>query len=238
MTSRAGGEPANPSDANRCIARSKRSGEQCKRHALPGATVCSMHGGRAPQVKAAAARRVALGEALGELERLGVPIDVSPTDAMLDMVREAAGNVAFLRARVQELEQRATAGIVDVDSDGRVSSPQSIAGPTGSTTKMNEAAPHVLVVLYNDERERLVRWSKMCRDAGVEEARVRLAEEQGRQLGQILRATVAALLELAVSAVDEATSADRLRAAWAERAPAIVRGHIEAVTSVERTVTS
>ena len=40
-----------------CVAHS-RSGEQCKNGALPGATVCRMHGGAAPQVKAKAAERL------------------------------------------------------------------------------------------------------------------------------------------------------------------------------------
>jgi hypothetical protein len=31
-----------------CTARSKRSGEQCKRHAVPGRNVCAMHGGKTP----------------------------------------------------------------------------------------------------------------------------------------------------------------------------------------------
>lgn len=32
----------------RCTAKSKQSGEQCKRHAVPGMTVCAMHGGKTP----------------------------------------------------------------------------------------------------------------------------------------------------------------------------------------------
>jgi len=39
------------------VARSKRSGERCKRTPIVGGTVCSMHGGLAPQVAAAALRR-------------------------------------------------------------------------------------------------------------------------------------------------------------------------------------
>ena len=32
----------------RCTAKSKQSGEQCKRHAVPGRNVCAMHGGKSP----------------------------------------------------------------------------------------------------------------------------------------------------------------------------------------------
>ena len=37
-----------------CTAKSKASGQQCRRRAIKGATVCQMHGGTAPQVKAKA----------------------------------------------------------------------------------------------------------------------------------------------------------------------------------------
>ena len=43
----------------RCQAQSKQSGNRCKRNAIPGGTVCSMHGGRAPAVIAAAKVRLA-----------------------------------------------------------------------------------------------------------------------------------------------------------------------------------
>ncbi len=46
------------SSAKRCHARSKQSGQRCKRLAIPGGTVCVMHGGAAPQVAAAARRRL------------------------------------------------------------------------------------------------------------------------------------------------------------------------------------
>lgn len=48
---------ARPIDT-RCGRKVKRTGEACKRHPIPGGTVCPMHGGAAPQVKAAAAERL------------------------------------------------------------------------------------------------------------------------------------------------------------------------------------
>lgn len=41
-----------------CVAMSKRSRTRCRRAPIPGGTVCKMHGGGAPQVKAAAAKRL------------------------------------------------------------------------------------------------------------------------------------------------------------------------------------
>ena len=42
----------------RCGAKSKRTGQPCQRWAILGGTVCIMHGGKAPQVIAAAEERV------------------------------------------------------------------------------------------------------------------------------------------------------------------------------------
>lgn len=43
----------------RCKARSKRTGKQCQKAPIRGATVCRNHGGAAPQVKAKAQERLA-----------------------------------------------------------------------------------------------------------------------------------------------------------------------------------
>lgn len=41
-----------------CTAKSKRSGKQCQKPPIPGGTVCHMHGGGAPQVRAKAMDRL------------------------------------------------------------------------------------------------------------------------------------------------------------------------------------
>jgi hypothetical protein len=43
----------------KCTATSKTSGVRCKKEAIPGGTVCRNHGGAAPQVRNAAAARLA-----------------------------------------------------------------------------------------------------------------------------------------------------------------------------------
>lgn len=45
-------------DAPRCTAKSKRSQKPCNNPAIKGGTVCRMHGGGAPQVKASALERL------------------------------------------------------------------------------------------------------------------------------------------------------------------------------------
>jgi len=45
-------------DSQRCTATAKSTGERCKRGAIPGGNVCSMHGGKAPQVQQKAQERL------------------------------------------------------------------------------------------------------------------------------------------------------------------------------------
>jgi hypothetical protein len=57
-----------------CTAKSQRSKERCRKHAIAGANVCRNHGGAVPQVRAAANIRLALERlvdpAIRELERI------------------------------------------------------------------------------------------------------------------------------------------------------------------------
>lgn len=236
--------PSNPPAGDdpskrRCTAVSSRTGKPCRKPPIQGGTVCASHGGRAPQVQRAAARRLALGEAIAELDRLGRPIDVEPADAMLDMVREAAGNVAFLRARVQELDQltreskELEAALAVLGGGGKDSeriAQRSPAGIYGQVDPRNwRAERHVVVAMYDDERERLVRWAKACRDAGVDERRVQLAEDTGRMIADVLRGALAAALQLVVALL-EPDVAGRVRERWAAEVPAIVRGEIAKAT--------
>ncbi len=59
-----------PPSGRRCRATSKRSGERCRRLAIPGGAVCVMHGGAAPQVAAAAQRRLSSAALYDALPRI------------------------------------------------------------------------------------------------------------------------------------------------------------------------
>lgn len=67
--------------------------------------VCRLHGGKAPRSLAAAEKRGQDRAAREAVKTYGLPVDVSPTEALLEEVRWTAGHVQWLRAWVQELEQ-------------------------------------------------------------------------------------------------------------------------------------
>ena len=73
---------------------------------------------------------------------------------------------------------------------GEVSAP-GIAVPIRNPHRRGEAAPHVLVRMYGEERDRLVRYARACIDAGVAERLVRLAERQGGLLVGVVEAALA-----------------------------------------------
>lgn len=177
--------------------------------------MCGSHGGRSPQAKRAAARRLAMGEAVAELSKLGRPLEIDPAEAMLEMVYEAAGNVAVLRALVQQLDQRARAdapAVEDDESGEQVDRLELGGGIAGRLDPANwKAAPHVYVTMYDEERERLVRWSKMCRDAGVEERRVQLAADRGAEIARVMTVVAGLLFERLLAAGAPSTLLDAVR---------------------------
>lgn len=184
----------------------------CGNPPSPGHWCCRKHGAASRGADGTIKRNLALAAYATEIDHLGRALEVSPTEAMLAMVHESAANVAALRNRIQELDP----GF----------GPAGIAGSAGSTSKTNEAMRHIWVAMYDDERDRLVRYSKACRDAGVEEATVELAKAQGEQLASILlagftgwRAVIEALLPAELRPV--------LEVAWRE-VPTVVASAIEA----------
>lgn len=71
-----------------------RNGAMCGKYAVPGATVCRLHGGNAPQVRRKAAERVVLAQ-------LDPDENISPLDALLDANRRM---VAVVRQATTQLE--------------------------------------------------------------------------------------------------------------------------------------
>ncbi len=138
--------------ARQCKAKSKATGKQCQRPAMKGGMVCQKHGGTAPQVKAKAAERYQTMQSEQAARRLGLLVDISPQQALIDEVQRSAGMVCFYQARIDQI----------ADEMGIDALP---------------AAPWL--DLMDRERDRLVRASSAALKAGIDERTVRLAEQQG-----------------------------------------------------------
>lgn len=194
--------------AVRCAAQSKQTGEQCGRWVTPPATVCRYHGGKAPQVAAAVERRREQEAGHRAVVTFGLPREIDPQTALLEEVHRTAGHVAYLGDVVAKLEQDE---LKQLDAGERFEQPA------------------VWVRMYQDERKHLMRVAAAAIGAGIAERQVRLAEEQGRQLANVLRdvlGDVFGLLAEAGLAVEVLVRVQR------EAVPGVVRRRLSEVMEV------
>lgn len=160
--------PCGVPDQRRCTAVAKSTGARCRRRAIAGGTVCTKHGGGAPNVREAARRNVERAAAVRAVAAYGLPVDVDPHAALLAELHRTAGHVAWLGDLVAQLDD--------------------LMVPT-----MFGLKPSAWVELYQSERTHLVKVARDCVSAGVEERQVRIAEEQAHQFVDVIRGVVSAL---------------------------------------------
>lgn len=149
----------------------------CAVYPMRGGAVCQTHGGRAPAVRAAAARRSALNEATRamrrDLEVVQEPYrSQHPAEALLEAVARSSQAVAWLAAEVSRLT-------VPDPCDPGVEAFGALYDPTSGSV-------HPLWRELNAAQERQAKFAKLCLDAGADERQVRIAEEQGAQMAAIL----------------------------------------------------
>lgn len=83
-----------------CTAKSRRSGERCKR-VVRGGGVCRMHGGAAPAVRAKQLQRLAVQQAALDVRSVNPSLaPASPGEVMLDQMQSARERVAGLEGLV------------------------------------------------------------------------------------------------------------------------------------------
>lgn len=70
---------------------------RCRKDAIPGGTVCLTHGGKAPQIKAAALARVAEKKFNAEMAQLADAHFAMPVDNPLAALQQLAGEVVMLK---------------------------------------------------------------------------------------------------------------------------------------------
>lgn len=86
----------------RCHA-TKRDGSQCGMHAMKGCTVCRMHGGMTPNVRARGLQRVEEAKAVTVLRRHHVEPITNPVAELMRVVSEVVTLKDLLAARVDDL---------------------------------------------------------------------------------------------------------------------------------------
>ncbi|HEY7598388.1 MAG TPA: hypothetical protein VH741_00555 [Candidatus Limnocylindrales bacterium] len=139
---------------------------------------CKLHGGLGLGARQQAERIAIERRARVALQRLGQSIEIEPAEALLNLVGEAAANVAYLASEVGSL--------------GSLTAIPQVMTRAGEVIDDGEYI-RAIVRLYNEERDRLARTAKAALNAGVAERQVRLAEAHGRELVRIVVAVLGRL---------------------------------------------
>jgi len=155
-------------ESKQCTATSHRTGKRCGLARIPGATVCATHGGKAPQVRDAAERRVADTEARELAARVGVDVAQfhgDPIEALRDLL-----------ARDQQQMER-FGRLVSQFEDGQLT----------YTTRGGVEMLRAVLGAYQSERDSLGKHLDLLLRAGVAERmlQVREAQYQADQTGVV-----------------------------------------------------
>lgn len=141
----------------RCSATSKRSGIQCKKPAIPGGTVCAMHGGSAPQVKAAAEQRQVEAAADQEIAKLW------PGLAGASPVKDPVGSMERLAGALEEMLERTGTKVNELS---HVSAGRDLTQLRGELVLLDKVTGHLRALLESMAR------------LGIAERYVQLEEER------------------------------------------------------------
>jgi hypothetical protein len=195
----------------RCNART-RKGTPCTFQAgwgtgHQGTGRCKLHGGASPQAELSGAVTLARREMLV----MGRPLDMEPHEALLECIRIAAGEVAYASERIAELDAADAVGPVVSTHRRPLKEEKGAEDPRTEVEEVRVEAPalHIWIVVRQHAMDRLVNYSKIALAAGVAERQVRLAEQQGQLLVEVIRGV---LTDLGVNEHPEA--------------PAVVRKHL------------
>lgn len=154
-------------DKRRCKAKAKSSGNQCRRYAIAGGTVCKNHGGGAPQVAAAAARRLEAqrleADTTAALAWLGEKAISDPLDELGRLATESRALTTALGARVNGLR-----ALTEYDL---------------------KETPHIKaeIELYERAMDRTHRMLDSLIKAGYMERQMKIAEDEAMVIAGIMR---------------------------------------------------
>ena len=127
-------------DSKQCTATANRTGKRCTRARMPGATVCSKHGGSIGRVKEAAQRRADETNARELAARVAVDLaqfDGNPFAALRDLLAPRSGRTRTLRPAGDRLSDDQ---LVYMTRSGSEQIRAALTGPTGRRDSLGRQA--------------------------------------------------------------------------------------------------
>lgn len=144
---------------------SKNPGVPCGKFPKHGMRVCGNHGGSAKQVERVADENIKRAEAERQAAKmLAGKRDIAGADAITEMVQMSAFAVGFYAEMVANLGEDVTQ--------------ETMFGPS----------PNIWVKLWNEERERLVKFAAVEVNLGLQERRLELEQLAGQRIAALIRA--------------------------------------------------
>lgn len=199
-----------PQPADGSCGAKTRSGGQCKHSAGSGTDHlgvgrCKLHGGASPNAQLTGVVELARREAAV----MGRPLDIEPGEALLQCIRIAAGEVQYASDRIAELDPGdAIVGQRTVKtrplSEGKDGESADLT--VEEVTVTTAADLHIWIHVRRQALDRLVNYSAVALKAGVEERRVKIAEQTGQLIANVIRGV---LTDLGVADHPEAPSVVR-----------------------------
>lgn len=167
------------------------AGLPCKMYPIRGGTVCyKRHGGKAPQVQAAARERIERQRAEQAVATYGLPIDIDPFDALREELARTHGHVKWLAQIVSEMEPIDLVWGDTMEKEELGEGTSMKGGDTTSTTRQSEAGLSVWLKLYRDERAHEVMVCKTAIGCGIAQREIELLERYGDMMANVLSAIV------------------------------------------------
>lgn len=165
--------PKDPKNYVTCPAYT-RMGRPCRQRAGAktshlGVGYCASHGGNLPTHLIKLTREFVV-------STYGDPIDIDPQEALLLEVQRTAGHVEWMRQLISEFGEQ-----FEKDEKSNTRALTQYSPALGMT-------PSVWLQIYHEERKHLVNVAKSAIAAGVAERKVRIVEEQARQLAMMFKA--------------------------------------------------
>lgn len=188
-------------EPKKCV-RVKRDGGRCGNWAMQGATLCAKHGGKAPQIRRASARKLAIAKAQRFVELSGTDLD--PVAHLLDSLYRAWTLVKVWGIMAATIDARAEDELAEGESRGELAyerdhsdSDRDLAVRSKdrllALTSAGEAKVHPYMVQYEVAIDRHAKIAKLCIDAKIGEWQIQLAERMSEQLSMLFERTVSAI---------------------------------------------
>lgn len=157
----------------KCTGTTKAKGKPCELSAMRGGKVCHKHGGKAPQVKAAAERRLATRAAEADAYALLAHEGIEGiTDPVIELARLATASKALCEALGQRVQALGSVGYRSAQGTEQLRSE---------------------VALWERAMDRTARFLEVLAKLGFQERTIQISEHIAGQVSDVLKAILADL---------------------------------------------